>query len=485
MSLSATLANALTGLTAASRGAELVSSNVANAMNEHYTRRELELSTRFTGGLGAGVKIDGVARVVDEVLIRDRRLAAADLAQSQTSIDFHESVLGFLGLPGEAGSLTDLQANFEASLIAAASSPNSESRLAGVLTTATDLAAKLNEIGEGIQTLREDTDQTIARDVERLNTSLVQIADLNERILRLRATDALATDLLDQRQALIDDISDLVPLRQLQRENGTVALYSMGGALLLDVTPAEFGFSATEPITADMTVQSGGLSGLTINGQPVGTGIDASPISGGRLAGLFNARDVLAVKTMQGVDEVARDLIARFEAPGPDPSLGPGDPGLFTDDGAALDTLLVDGLSARVAINAAVDPDRGGNLWRLRSGLGAASPGPVGDNAILTAFRDVLQESRAPSSPILGSAGGSSADFVARLTSDVGQSVRSGDIRKTFSAARFDSLRNEELALGVDTDQEMQKLLLIEQTYAANARVIQVVDDLIQTLIGL
>ena len=40
----------------------------------------------------------------------------------------------------------------------------------------------------------------------------------------------------------------------------------------------------------------------------------------------------------------------------------------------------------------------------------------------------------------------------------------------------------QELLNGVDTDQEMQKLLLIEQSYAANARVIQVVDDMMRRL---
>jgi len=38
---------------------------------------------------------------------------------------------------------------------------------------------------------------------------------------------------------------------------------------------------------------------------------------------------------------------------------------------------------------------------------------------------------------------------------------------------------------GVDTDQEMQTLLIVEQAYAANARVLQTADELIQTLIGL
>ena len=48
----------------------------------------------------------------------------------------------------------------------------------------------------------------------------------------------------------------------------------------------------------------------------------------------------------------------------------------------------------------------------------------------------------------------------------------------------YSLLRAEELnAVGVDTDQEMQSLLIIEQAYAANARVISVLDGLMQKLL--
>ncbi|MFQ5439730.1 MAG: flagellar basal body rod C-terminal domain-containing protein, partial [Paracoccaceae bacterium] len=53
---------------------------------------------------------------------------------------------------------------------------------------------------------------------------------------------------------------------------------------------------------------------------------------------------------------------------------------------------------------------------------------------------------------------------------------------ESFSRARFQELRTIEAASGVDTDQEMQKLLLIEQAYAANSRVVSTIDQMLQTL---
>ena len=45
MTLSGSLSNALSGLTAAARAAEIVSANVANAMTPGYQKRELSLSS--------------------------------------------------------------------------------------------------------------------------------------------------------------------------------------------------------------------------------------------------------------------------------------------------------------------------------------------------------------------------------------------------------------------------------------------------------
>ena len=40
----------------------------------------------------------------------------------------------------------------------------------------------------------------------------------------------------------------------------------------------------------------------------------------------------------------------------------------------------------------------------------------------------------------------------------------------------------EKLETGVDTDRELQDLLIIEQAYAANARVLETIDKMIQRL---
>jgi flagellar hook-associated protein 1 FlgK len=485
MSISLTLANALTGLSASSRSAQVVSNNVANATTEGYARREIQLSARGTGGVGSGVRVDGVVRIVDETLLREVRLSSASNAEAGEAADFFKSALDALGEPQDPSSLNGRLAELDRALLAATSRPESDARLNDVLNAAQGLAGKLNAASDTVQGLRQDADRSIGREVERLNTSLAQIAELNSQILRARGTDQDYPSLLDSRQKLVDDISGLVPVRVLERENDTIALYTMNGALLMDAKPATFAFEPSALITPDMTLGSGALSGLTLDGRSLATSGEFSPIAGGHLAGLFKTRDDLAPAVQDDLDAFARDLINRFQDPAPDPSLAATDPGIFTDGGSALDALNVIGLSGRISVNAQVDPAQGGEVWRLRDGLGAAAPGAVGDPALLDALQVRLNEMRAPIGGSLSSTDRTAQTFAADLVSLIGQSLTTANAEKSFQNARYEGLQQAILSNGVDTDQELQKLLLIEQSFAANARVIQTADELIQLLIGL
>ena len=66
---------------------------------------------------GSGVQIDGVRRIVDETLLREKRLAAAAaVGSADTAAAFHNSVFGLVGSPEAPFSLTSQVAEFESAL---------------------------------------------------------------------------------------------------------------------------------------------------------------------------------------------------------------------------------------------------------------------------------------------------------------------------------------------------------------------------------
>lgn len=484
MSISSSLSNALSGLTAAARAADVVSSNTANAMTAGYARRELSISSRALGGQGAGAWVDGVTRVVNQVVLADQRIAAADVGNAGLRTDFLARIESLLGESGKPGSLSSNLSSFETALIEAASRSDSEGRLASVLKTAQTIATQLNRLSASVQQSRMDADQGIAAQVKSLNDSLSQIDRLNTEILAERASGRDATALMDQRQTLVDRVAEIVPVRELARDHDQISLYTTGGAILLEGTPAVIGFGAVGVITPDMTLASGALSGLTINGMAVPP-VDSGVLGGGTLGASFALRDELAPLAQSQIDAFARDLVSRFQDPALDPTLAAGDPGLFTDAAGALDISLEVGLAGRISVNALVDPARGGALWRLRDGLGAAAPGAVGNATLLGAMADVLGEARIPASGAFIGASRTVSGLAADILSQFSSARQTAEDQQSYATARNEALTALHLADGVDTDYEMQMLLQIEQAYAANARVIKTVDEMVQQILAI
>lgn len=482
MTISGALSNALSGLNVAARTAEVVSNNVANALTEGYGRRDIAISSRTIGSYG-GAAVDAVTRHVDRGLLSDRRQAQAAQENSRVTVDFLQRVEGLVGTPDQEHSLSARLAAFDASLVTAASRPDSTERLMTVFHRATEVARAFNSAANGIQAMRTEADRAIAQKVDLLNTSLGQVRDLNARVSAALNQGVDTTALQDHRQTIIDRIAEIVPIREVDRDRGAVALFTEGGAILVDGTAGQVSFSAVNLVMPHMTQQNGLLSGFAFNGVALTPDNAQRLFAGGTLAALVDQRDQHSVVAQTGLDAVARDLVELFQDPALDPTLAATAAGLFTDGTARFAASDETGLSMRLAVNAIVDPSRGGTVSRLRDGLGALTSGPVGDATQLARWSDALSTQRTPASGNFGAASRSAGDLASAYLSQVGTMREVREQALGFNSARFTQTRAAELADGVDTDHEMQRLILVEQAFAANARIMQVVDDLMQTLL--
>lgn len=267
MSIAAAFNTALSGLSAANRTAQVVSTNIANALTPGYARRQLEVASAVLNGHGPGVQVNGTYRVTSPALLAERRLADAELGQHSTRADSLQQIAEIFGT-SETGDLSDRFTQFENALVSAASRPDSETRLQTVIDTASSLATALNRAGDAVQSARAAADAAIAGSVEQLNTSLSRISDLNARIASSREGSDERATLLDMRQSEIDQISAIVPIRLYDRDNGKVAIATTGGQLLLDGAPVEIGFAPATAVDAAAGI-GGLLSGLTVNGAPL------------------------------------------------------------------------------------------------------------------------------------------------------------------------------------------------------------------------
>lgn len=314
MTISGAFSNALSGLRAAGRGAEVVSSNISNALTPGYGRRILGLSSAAAGASG-GIRMDGIIRIVDASLAADKRLAGAEQLNAQGAADFYARTEQLLGTPNDPSSISGRLVGLERALITAASRPDATERLDMAVSAAQGLATGLQEASAGIQEARGVADHAIKEQVDRLNVSLEQVVSLNSQITTAQAQRRDTSGLQDQRQRLVDEISALVPVREVPRDNGQIALFTTGGAVLLDGSAATIGFERSNLVTPYMSLDAGTLSGLTLNGTPLRTGSENGPLRGGSIGAQFMIRDELAVTAQEQIDAIARDLVSRFQDP--------------------------------------------------------------------------------------------------------------------------------------------------------------------------
>ncbi len=471
MSLSNSISNAFSGLTVTSRAAQLVSSNLANALNENYSRQEIELSSSQNGG----AFLANTKRIVDRALIADRRdsIAGLGLANERTAgaLAFENAI----GFPSDASSIPAHLNRFDAALRYLESDPGSEVRLRDVLSTAASMSTRLNTIQTDIQSQRMHADGQIDIAVNTLNTSLSQIVELNEKIVSANVNGRETSTLLDQRQSLIDQVSELIPVREMRRSHDSISLVSANGMMLIDSGAVSFNFTRSNLIMPHMLVENGDLSAMSVGNNQIDLSNENGPLSGGRLQALFEMRDRTSVENQDQVDAFALDLATRFHDLPSDLSAVPGAAGLFTDNGYRATSLDQVGLAGRLAINPNIDPAQGGELWRLRSGFDAASEIPRGDASLVTDMISLLSQIQ----PSLGSA----FDQASALSSRAAQAVSMFEQQQSNQSAQYEQLNQMHRSNGVDTDAELQKLLRIETNYAANAKVMQTIDEMFSAIL--
>lgn len=470
MSLSGALNSATAGLHTTQGQSRIAADNVSNAMTPGYVRREAVLVTA-SGGQGGAV-ISEVRREVDATLQRMSRLENSRMTQYQSIQEGLTTYTAYLGQPGDGTSPADRFNDFQNSLTTLINMPSSNGAQTSVALAAEDLVRSVKGAATTLSTTLNDVNMEIRYEVADLNTALYQLRDLNASGSGFTPGSLEAAQFDEKVDTILDQISGIVDTRIHRSSNGSISLYTVSGAALLEgrvVQDVTFNPS-------DGTLMAGNQD-IT----PFKDGVRG--IQHGSLAGLSELKRETIPQFSQQLDEYARGLIQTFEEA--DASLAPGEAGLFTDNGIAFDPANITGLASRLQINSKISSTGGAEVWRIRDGLGATSPGAGSETVQINAFLAGLDTAMNAATGTGIPAEVTLRDFSAEMiTSQAATRARAeNDFNAAASAAEvvMSARRNSE---GVNIDDEMQQLLLIEQSYAANSRVLTAVSEMIDTLIA-
>lgn len=470
MSLNSALSTARSGLDATQVWSEVTARNIANANTDGYVAKEATLSTT-SAGQGGLVTVSTVRREVDASLDRMYRLASSKMNTQQAISEGVQAYTAILGQPNDARSpvarLGDLQTAFQT----LANSPASAAAQQGVVDAGNTLAQSLHDTAGALTEVRGEVTTEIKYDVSDLNRTLYKIADLNRQLATSQAGDPATADLQDEMGRLVQTVSGMVDVQASTDASGQVSLYTAGGTPLV----------AAQKVS-DVRYDDG-TGKLYAGSQEITPGASgARSFENGSLAGLYQLQDRILPTFGRQLDALAAGLIQGFQSQ--DASLAPGQAGFFTDAGGAYDPVKIDGLASRIAVNAAVDPAQGGTLGRVRDGIGATSPGAAGDSTQANAFLAVFTRPM-PAVPGTDLADGlTPGDFAANMVSY--QQVTGTRAQQDFTqlqttAQTIDASRQS--VEGVNLDDQLQKLVVIQHSYAANSKMMSVISQMMDALI--
>ncbi|KQO05262.1 flagellar hook-associated protein FlgK [Sphingomonas sp. Leaf242] len=293
MSLSEILSSALSGLNATQAAMRTVSNNIANVNTAGYAREKVSLTTGVTAGRVSGVVVGEPSRVADKYLETTVYARSGDAGRAEvvsTYLDRLQSVLGASDSDSGISARLNAVASAATAMTGSAGGPQTSAAFVGSVA---DAVGTIQQLGTDVSAIRSDVEGEVGYSVDRANTLLRNIYDLNDSVARLEGLGRSSAGVADQRTSAIQELSGLIGVNAREQSDGRVTIETTTGVQLVDrrlrqLSYADSGAGSSQPIYAPIEVRFAAADGSP--GATTGEKID-SPSIGGKLGGLLDLRD--------------------------------------------------------------------------------------------------------------------------------------------------------------------------------------------------
>ena len=310
-SLTLSLKTAQSGLATSQAALDAVANNIANVNTPGYSRKIVNTEQRVLTGVGAGVQLAEITRAIDEGLLKSLRLENGALNELGVQENFFERAQELFGKPADNTSLSHTINQLTQSLESLAVTPDRILEQSEVVRQGEETARKLRDMTTTIQELRGQADAEITAVVARMNKLGQDISNLNDQIVRNSATSRDVTDLKDQRDLLIDQLSELVDIRIFFRGDGDAVIFTSAGRTLVDNNATAISHNAASTVGTTTTKAGASFNGIFAGEQIAGNDI-TSQLRSGKLKGLVDLRDSVLTDIQSQLDELAGELRDTF-----------------------------------------------------------------------------------------------------------------------------------------------------------------------------
>lgn len=459
---------ALSSLIAQRQALDVSGQNIANANTPGYTRQRVQLESVNTAAVpslystgprpGSGVLATGITRMGDVFLDTRLRTETSAASYQQTRAEALGRLESTVAEPSDRGFAAALQ-TYWADWQDVANAPDDTAARMVLIGDAQALVSQVRDGYRSVEAQWQQTRTTLDTLVTDVNTMATSVAELNAQIRSVITSGGNANELIDQRSTLVTQLSGLVGATATERPDGTMAVLVGGNQLVsgdrahaiqVDGAHTMAGGLGEPPATLDQVRLTWTENGTAV--QPEGGSLAA------QLADLSPTGSLAwAIGTW---NDVATSLASTVNA--------------VHAAGQTLQSPATTGV----------------DFFSVAAGVPAA----LGIDVAVTDPKDV-----AAADPAAGPLDGSWADRIAQLATasggpdqvwrdfavELGVRTRAAEQRAdVLEASRSNAESLQLSATSVDLDEESVNMLAFQRAYEGAARVLTVMDEMLDVLIN-
>jgi flagellar hook-associated protein 1 FlgK len=458
MSSISLLNTAREGLSSHQTAINLTGSNITNVNTPGYTRQVAVFSSLGCVNVGAGqvqlgVEIEKIERVYDKfvgVQISDKM---HDLGYSEAKKGILEKV-EIIFNESEGNGISELLDKFWSSWEDLSANPSGIVERDALVSAAQNLASIFRSSSAELVSVQNDANTEIAGLIDQANIYMSDLADLNMEIGAIKTGKGDANDLIDKRDEVLKGLAEIFDFQHLEDSNGAINVFLPNGMpLVIGDRIWELDVEANPANSSFYDIVFKDDSATVLN----------DTVTKGKLAGFLEIRDNKIASYLNDLNSLAASIIAEVNVRHQlgydmDQNLG----GVFFEPATEAENMWVSSDISedvnRIAASETVNGD--------------------GDNAkFIGAFKDEFFMN-----------GGTSTfnDYYASFVGKVGQDLADEERGLDHHTNLMNQLINKREGIsGVSIDEEMTNLVKYQLGYNAAARLCNVADELIDTLLNL
>lgn len=438
----------ISGLMAAQRGIKVAQMNVSNLNTVGYVRQTMELTENNSAGgagieskIGSGVLVENIKRITDMILqnnYNEQNSKVGYFEEIAMVLNEVETVMG----DDETGKLSKLMGGFFAAWEEFSKFPEESAYRFALVGETVKLTQKVNEMANELGRIEKSVVENSEIQIKEINTLLDGLSEINKRINQ--SGQNVPNTLLNERDRIVNSLSSYMKIEtSFENNHPEVISVRSGGTYLLD---NETSYDIRLLKDSAGYYLSNGSTRVELSSGKLKANLD---LVDKYIKGYSDSLNTFAVELMNQVNSIHKN-------------------GFSTNGDTGIDFFLGTG-SKSIVINPLLQADPSKIASSIANGVS-------GNTDIAKNIANVINQTV--------SANMDFRNYVNSFSMGIAQDLNNAYAQTKIQSEVLSGLGERRASIeGVNLEEEMTNLMMMQKTFAANAKAIQTLGEVFDKIL--